>query len=76
VPTVDRSSETAPILTRRERDVASLIARGQTNRQIAATLVITEGTVANHVVHILAKLGYNARSQIAVWAANNGLLAT
>jgi DNA-binding CsgD family transcriptional regulator len=65
-----------PALTQREREIAVLIARGQTNRQIAAELVITEGTVANHVVHILAKLGYNARSQIAVWAANNRLLAT
>jgi predicted ATPase/DNA-binding CsgD family transcriptional regulator len=69
-----QASSAKSALTRREREVARLIARGQTNRQIAASLVITEGTVANHVVHVLAKLGYNARSQIAAWAANNGLL--
>ncbi|HUE76157.1 MAG TPA: LuxR C-terminal-related transcriptional regulator, partial [Chloroflexota bacterium] len=64
------------VLTRREREVAVLIARGHTNRQIAAELIIAEGTAANHVVHILDKLGYNARSQIAVWAAEHGLLAS
>jgi predicted ATPase/DNA-binding CsgD family transcriptional regulator len=74
-PNAGRAKTAKATLTHREREVAGLIARGQTNRQIAAMLVITEGTVANHVVHILAKLGYNARSQIAVWAANNGLLA-
>jgi non-specific serine/threonine protein kinase len=64
------------VLTRREREVAALIARGRTNRQIAAELFITEGTAANHVVHILNKLGYNTRAQIAVWAVEQGLLAT
>jgi non-specific serine/threonine protein kinase len=54
--------------------VAALIARGLTNRQIAEHLVITEGTAANHVVHILNKLGYSSRAQVAVWAAEQGLL--
>jgi predicted ATPase/DNA-binding CsgD family transcriptional regulator len=54
-------------LTARERDIVRLIARGRSNRQIAAELVITEGTVANHVVHILNKLGCDSRTQIAVW---------
>jgi predicted ATPase/class 3 adenylate cyclase/DNA-binding CsgD family transcriptional regulator len=61
-------------LSARERQVAALIARGCTNRQIAAELIITEGTVANHVVHILDRLGFNNRAQIAAWASEQGLL--
>jgi DNA-binding NarL/FixJ family response regulator len=62
------------VLTSREQEVATLIARGYTNRQIGAELVITEGTAASHVVHILNKLGYNSRSQVAAWAVEQGLL--
>ncbi len=58
-------------LTDRERQVADLIARGFTNRQIAAELVFTNATAAKHVEHILNKLAVNSRSQIAVWAANS-----
>jgi non-specific serine/threonine protein kinase len=76
VPAAPAGNGAADVLTRREREVAVLIARGRTNRQIATELFITEGTVANHVVHILSKLGYNARAQIAVWASERGLLAT
>jgi ATP/maltotriose-dependent transcriptional regulator MalT len=61
-------------LTAREQEVAALIARGLTNRQIGNTLIITEGTAASHVVHILDKLGFSSRAQIAVWAAERGLL--
>ena len=60
-------------LTRREQEIAALIARGMTNRQMAKALVITEGTVANHVQHILNKLGFDSRAQIAVWATQSGL---
>jgi DNA-binding CsgD family transcriptional regulator len=52
-------------LTKREREVADLIARGLTNEQIADQLVLTPGTVANHVAHILAKLDLQSRVQIA-----------
>jgi predicted ATPase/class 3 adenylate cyclase/DNA-binding CsgD family transcriptional regulator len=62
-------------LTRREQEVAVLIARGLTNAQIAAELVITEGTAASHVNHILSKLEYGSRVQVAAWAAEQGLLA-
>jgi DNA-binding CsgD family transcriptional regulator/tetratricopeptide (TPR) repeat protein len=65
----------ASVLTPREREVAALIARGHTNRQIARDLVITEGTAASHVVHILNKLGVNSRAQVAVWATEHGLTA-
>ncbi|MGV9665990.1 response regulator transcription factor [Nocardia niigatensis] len=53
------------ILTKRERQVADLIARGLTNRQIAINLVISQRTVQGHVEHILTKLGFNSRTQIA-----------
>src|SRR5690349_19701237 len=52
-------------LTRRECEVAHLISQGYSNQQIAETLVLTRGTVANHVAHILTKLGATNRTQIA-----------
>jgi non-specific serine/threonine protein kinase len=61
-------------LSRREMDVAKLVGRGCTNRQIANQLVVAEGTVATHVQHILAKLELTSRAQIAVWATQHGLL--
>jgi predicted ATPase/DNA-binding CsgD family transcriptional regulator len=63
-------------LTRREREVAALIARGLTNRQIADALFIAERTVDTHVEHILAKLGVGSRAQIAAWVVEqDGLSA-
>jgi non-specific serine/threonine protein kinase len=50
------------------------IGRGQSSREIADALVISERTVETHIGNILAKLGYNARTQIAVWASEKGLL--
>ena len=44
------------------------MARGLTNREIAEALVIAERTAANHVDHILSKLGFRSRAQIAAWA--------
>ena len=60
-------------LSQRELEVAALVARALTNRQIAEALVIAEGTVANHVKHILAKLALDSRVQIAAWAIERGL---
>jgi DNA-binding CsgD family transcriptional regulator/tetratricopeptide (TPR) repeat protein len=62
-------------LTARERQVAVLLARGLTNRQIATALVIAEGTAGVHVDHILNKLGFRSRAQVAAWAAEHGLIA-
>jgi predicted ATPase/DNA-binding NarL/FixJ family response regulator len=60
-------------LSPRELEVAALVARGLSNRQIADELVITSGTANNHVKHILAKLGLESRVQIAAWAIERGL---
>ena len=54
-----------PNLTRREREVASLLAEGLTNRQIASEFVISERTVDNHVAKILKKLGLRSRTEVA-----------
>jgi DNA-binding CsgD family transcriptional regulator len=56
-------------LSPREAEVAELVARGLTNRQIAQRLVVSERTAGNHVAHILTKLGFTSRSQVAAWAA-------
>jgi predicted ATPase/DNA-binding CsgD family transcriptional regulator len=61
-------------LTPRETEVAALVARGLTNKQIAETLVIAEGTAEKHVANIMGRLDLKSRAQIAVWAANHGLI--
>jgi predicted ATPase/DNA-binding CsgD family transcriptional regulator len=61
------------VLTRRERDIAILLARGLTNRQIAQSLVVTEGTAANYVRRVLQRLGFQNRAQVAAWAVEQGL---
>jgi non-specific serine/threonine protein kinase len=60
-------------LTARERQVAALIGRGKSNREIAEDLVVTVRTVEAHVTHILQKLGYRSRTQVAAWAIDRGL---
>jgi NarL family two-component system response regulator LiaR len=61
-------------LTRRERDVLELIARGRSNKRIALELGISEKTVKTHVGHLLAKLGVTDRTQAAVMAVEEGLV--
>ena len=63
------------LLTRRQREVAALVARGLTNREIADRLVVTERTVENHVADIMDRLGSRSRAVIGTWAAQHGLLA-
>ena len=60
-------------LTRRESEVVALIARGLTNSEIAAELVLSKRTVEHHIANILAKLGCTNRVQIVRWAIENGL---
>ncbi|GAA4481610.1 LuxR family transcriptional regulator [Rhodococcus olei] len=57
-------------LTRRERQVADLVAKGLTNRAIAESLVISQRTAEGHVERILTKLGFTSRAQIAAWAVD------
>lgn len=56
-------------LSPREAEIAALVAEGLSNRGIAERLVISERTAGNHVAHILTKLGFTSRSQIAAWAS-------
>ena len=60
-------------ISRREREVAVLLAEGLSNAEIARRLVLVEGTVAIHVEHILRKLKLRNRTQVGVWAAERGL---
>ena len=63
-------------LTPRQREIAALIARGYTNQQVAAELVISRGTVANHIEQILRRLGLSSRVELATWAAQQGLASS
>jgi len=60
-------------LSHREEDVARLVTQGLSNREIGKRLFISERTVASHVEHILNKLAFNSRAQIAAWAVSRGL---
>lgn len=60
------------VLTKRELEVARLVAAGLTDREIATTLVISHRTAESHLQHILTKLGFRSRSQIAAWVAAHG----
>ncbi|MFF0452837.1 protein kinase [Nocardia africana] len=69
VTAVEPKPHSAGSLTKRERQVAELVAQGMTNKAIAARLVISPRTADGHVEHILTKLGFTSRAQIGVWAA-------
>jgi DNA-binding CsgD family transcriptional regulator len=56
-------------LTRRQREIAGLVARGMSNKEIAAALVLSGRTVEGHVENILVKLGLTSRTQVASWLA-------
>jgi predicted ATPase/DNA-binding CsgD family transcriptional regulator len=60
-------------LSRREREVASLVAQGRSNREIADALAITERTVEGHISSMLAKLDFRSRAQISAWVVEQGL---
>ncbi len=61
-------------LTRRETEVATLVAQGLTNRDIAGRLYLSVRTVDTHVDHVLAKLGFSTCTQLVAWAYESGLL--
>lgn len=64
------------VLTPREIEVAGLIAEGLSNKAVAAKLVIAQRTVEAHVEHILDKLGFSSRTQVAAWVVEMGRSAT
>ena len=63
----------SPTLTQREREIAALVASGLTNREIAGKLYLSVRTVEVHVDHILTKLGFRSRTQLAAWIHEEGL---
>jgi DNA-binding CsgD family transcriptional regulator len=66
-----RVRKCASPLSAREIEVAALVAQGLSNKQIAAHLIISERTVDTHVNHILTRLGFNSRAQLAAWHAEH-----
>ena len=73
---VDEQHDHAPRLTDREIEVLRLVARGMSNREIAAELVIAENTVKNHVRNILEKLQLRSRMEAALYAVRERLVDT
>nr|WP_240810341.1 helix-turn-helix transcriptional regulator [Actinomadura sp. WMMA1423] len=70
--TGERDAEEPSPLTPRETQIARLVAEGASNKKIAATLVISQRTVEGHIEHIMNKLGFNSRVQIAGWIHDRG----
>jgi DNA-binding CsgD family transcriptional regulator len=64
-----REDQSVGVLSPREIEVADLVAEGLSNPAIARRLYLSRPTVASHVAHILTKLGFTSRAQIAAWAA-------
>ena len=71
--TLDEGGLGRDALTVRQREVAALVAQGYTNQQIAAEMVISPGTAANHVQQTLGRLGLSSRSELATWVSQRGL---
>jgi DNA-binding CsgD family transcriptional regulator len=60
-------------LSKREREIAGLVAGGASNRDMARSLGLSERTIETHVQNVLTKLGFHSRSQIAAWAIGEGI---
>lgn len=78
VSEVSGKKESSPLegLTSRELDILRLIASGRSNKEIANDLSLTEGTVKGYVSNVLAKLGVQDRTQAALLAVREGVLAS
>jgi len=72
--TAESSNSLSEPLSERELEILRLIARGASNREVAGTLFLAEGTVKNHVTNILGKLGVRDRTQAAIKAKDSGLI--
>lgn len=72
-PVVSERQKAEGPLSHREAEIARLVAQGLSNREIGKHLFISERTVASHIEHILNKLGFRSRAQIAAWAVSRGL---
>ena len=66
-------AQPAASLTRREREVLQLVARGESNKRVAAALGLSEGTVKSYLSGVFEKLGVGDRTQAALWAVRHGL---
>ncbi|UOQ87366.1 response regulator [Gracilibacillus salinarum] len=69
-----KAVEVAGHLTKREMDILSLLGEGKSNKEIAAALSLSVGTIKNHITHLLDKLGLRDRTQLAIYAIRNGLV--
>ena len=72
--TAKEQAREVSLLSEREKEVLTLVAAGQTNKEIAAQLIISENTARNHVSRIMEKIGVSRRSEAATFAARHGLL--
>jgi DNA-binding NarL/FixJ family response regulator len=70
VKTSEVAAAPPSLLTRREQQIAALVAAGHSNKDIAAELSISPATAAWHVANIMAKLGFRSRTQVAAWVAD------
>jgi DNA-binding NarL/FixJ family response regulator len=75
ITSLEPAGDPAAGLTSRERDVLRLVASGKANKEIAAELGISIRTARTHVSSLLAKLRLRSRTQLALWAVRNGLVA-
>jgi NarL family two-component system response regulator LiaR len=71
-----KAPESPEVLTEREVEVLKLLAKGRANKQIAASLFVSEKTIKAHVSSILMKLGVQSRTQAALHAVRTGLVST
>jgi non-specific serine/threonine protein kinase len=71
-PKLEEAVDAGP-LSRREREVAAMVASGMTNKEIAQRLFIAERTAEGHVERIRNKLGVRSRTEVATWAVARGL---
>jgi predicted ATPase/DNA-binding CsgD family transcriptional regulator len=68
----ESAGSAAKQLTRREKEIAALVAAGLGNREIAARLFLSKRTVDSHMEHIFTKLGFSSRTQLASWVLGQG----